>query len=186
MAQQWRICLPCRRHRTCGVNPWVRKITLERAWQPIPVFLAGEFCGQGSRDNLQSMGLQRVRHDWSDWAPTFWELRQKVRLNQISALTPGRSMLIHTSVSEESQRKLWLKVLGLLFRESEFPPSTPNKIYSPGGASGKEPTCQCKRHKGHRFTPWVRKIPWRRVWHPTPVLFPGESHGQKSLEGCSP
>ena len=30
-------------------------------------------------------------------------------------------MLIHTSVSEESQRKLWLKVLGLLFRDSEFP-----------------------------------------------------------------
>ena len=28
-----------------------------------------------------------------------------------------------------------------------------------GGARGKEPTCQCRRHKGHRFNPWVRKIP---------------------------
>ena len=26
-----------------------------------------------------------------------------------------------------------------------------------------EPTCQCRRHKRHRFDPWVRKIPWRRV-----------------------
>ena len=26
----------------------------------------------------------------------------------------------------------------------------------------------------------------RRQWHPTPVLFPGKSHGQRSLEGCSP
>ena len=26
----------------------------------------------------------------------------------------------------------------------------------------------------------------RRQWHPTPVLMPGKSHGQKSLEGCSP
>ena len=26
----------------------------------------------------------------------------------------------------------------------------------------------------------------RRHWHPTPVLLPGESHGQKSLVGCSP
>ena len=26
----------------------------------------------------------------------------------------------------------------------------------------------------------------RRQWHPTPVLLPGESHGQKSLVGCSP
>ena len=28
-----------------------------------------------------------------------------------------------------------------------------------GGARGKEPTCQCRRHKAHRFNPWVRKIP---------------------------
>ena len=24
------------------------------------------------------------------------------------------------------------------------------------------------------FDPWVRKIPWRRVWLPTPVFLPGE------------
>ena len=30
----------------------------------------------------------------------------------------------------------------------------------PGGASGKEPTCQCRRPKRCRFDPWVRKIPW--------------------------
>ena len=34
--------------------------------------------------------------------------------------------------------------------------------------------------------PWVGKIPWRRAWQPTPVLLPGESHGQKSLVGYSP
>ena len=28
--------------------------------------------------------------------------------------------------------------------------------------------------------------PWRRQWHPTPVLLPGKSHGQRSLVGCSP
>ena len=27
---------------------------------------------------------------------------------------------------------------------------------------------------------------WRRQWHPTPVLFPGKSHGWRSLVGCSP
>ena len=36
------------------------------------------------------------------------------------------------------------------------------------------------------FDPWVRKIPWRRKWQPTPVFLPGESHGQRSLAGCSP
>ena len=32
------------------------------------------------------------------------------------------------------------------------------------------------------FDPWVRKIPWRRQWHPTPVLLPGKSHGRRSLQ----
>ena len=27
---------------------------------------------------------------------------------------------------------------------------------------------------------------WRRRWHPTPVLLPGKSYGQRSLVGCSP
>ena len=34
----------------------------------------------------------------------------------------------------------------------------------PGGASGKEPTCQYRRLKRHRFDPWVGKILWRRAW----------------------
>ena len=34
--------------------------------------------------------------------------------------------------------------------------------------------------------PWVGKIPWKRAWQPTPVSLPGESHGQRSLAGCSP
>ena len=29
----------------------------------------------------------------------------------------------------------------------------------PGGASGKEFACQCRRHKRHGFKPWVWKIP---------------------------
>ena len=36
------------------------------------------------------------------------------------------------------------------------------------------------------FDPWVGKIPHRREWLLTPVLWPGESHEQKSLEGYSP
>ena len=36
------------------------------------------------------------------------------------------------------------------------------------------------------FDLWVGKIPWRRAWQPTPVVLPGESHGQKSLGGYSP
>ena len=52
--------------------------------------------------------------------------------------------------------------------------------------SGKEPACQCRKHKRRGFDPWVGKIPWRRAWQRTPVFLPGESHGQRSLAGCSP
>ena len=37
----------------------------------------------------------------------------------------------------------------------------------PGWLSGKESTCRCRRCG---FNPWVRKIPWRRKWQPTPVF----------------
>ena len=56
----------------------------------------------------------------------------------------------------------------------------------PGGASGKESTCQYKRYKRHGFDPWVGKIPWRWKWQPTPVFLPGESHGKTNLVGYSP
>ena len=48
---------------------------------------------------------------------------------------------------------------------------------------GKESACDAGDTR-HQFDPWVRKIPWRRAWQPTPVLLPEESHGQRSLAGC--
>ena len=52
------------------------------------------------------------------------------------------------------------------------------------GFPGSPDVClQCGRP---RFDPWVRKIPWRRKWHPTPALLPGESRGLRSPVGCSP
>ena len=53
----------------------------------------------------------------------------------------------------------------------------------PRWLSSKESTCQCRRW---RFDPWVRKIPWKRKWQPTPIFLPGKSHGQRSLAGYSP
>ena len=49
--------------------------------------------------------------------------------------------------------------------------------------SGEESACHYRRRG---LDPWVRKIPWRRKWQPTPVFLPGECHGQRSLAGYSP
>ena len=35
----------------------------------------------------------------------------------------------------------------------------PRALGSPGGARGKEPACQFRRHKRRGFDPWVRKVP---------------------------
>ena len=56
----------------------------------------------------------------------------------------------------------------------------------PGGASGKEPNCQCRRCERHGFNPWVRKIPWRRTRKPISVFLSGESDGQRSLATYGP
>ena len=54
-----KIHLQCRKH---GSDPWVGKIPWQRAWQPTPVFLPGEFPWTEEPLGLQSMGSQRVGH----------------------------------------------------------------------------------------------------------------------------
>ena len=44
----------------------------------------------------------------------------------------------------------------------------------PRWLSGKESSCQCRRHKRLRFDSLGRKIPWSRKWQPTPVFLPGK------------
>ena len=58
----WRICLQCGRP---GLDPWVGKIPWRRRWRPTPVFLPGESPWTEEPGGLQSMELQRVRHDWA-------------------------------------------------------------------------------------------------------------------------
>ena len=42
--------------------------------------------------------------------------------------------------------------------------------------------CLCV-HNVPGFDLWVRKIPWRRKWQPTPVSLPGKSHRQAAVPG---
>ena len=58
-----------------------------------------------------------------------------------------------------------------------------------GGSVGKKSTCKtgdCLLCRRSGFSPWVRKIPWRWKWQPTPVFSSGKSHGQRSLADYSP
>ena len=62
----------------------------------------------------------------------------------------------------------------VLFPQSKLKPELPSWL------SNKESAYQCRRGG---FYPWVRKIPWRRAWQPSPLFLPGESHGQRALVG---
>ena len=62
----------------------------------------------------------------------------------------------------------------------------PRYAWFPRQQSGKESACQCRRCKRCRFNPWVRKVPQRRKWQPTPAFSPGAFHRQRSLAGYSP
>ena len=53
----------------------------------------------------------------------------------------------------------------------------------PDEANGKEPACQCRRHKRRKFDPWVSTIPWKRAWQSTTVFLLRESYGQGSVAG---
>ena len=35
----------------------------------------------------------------------------------------------------------------------------------------------------NRFNLWFGKIPWRKIWQPTPLFLSGESHGERNLVG---
>ena len=56
----------------------------------------------------------------------------------------------------------------------------------PGGSVVEGFARQCRRHREHRFDPWIGKILWGRKCQPTPVFLPGETLGQRSLASYSP
>ena len=77
------------------------------------------------------------------------------------------------------ENKLWWPVNTAIFKMC-------NKqgMGFPGDSRVKKKICLPSRTRG--INPWVRKIPWRRKRHPTPVFLPGRSHGRCSLVGYSP
>ena len=98
------------------------------------------------------------------------------------SLSASHSPLFHTHFTP-CQRENY----SLCQVSQEIPNKDSNIPYTlcifPGGSDGRVVCLQCRRPG---FNPWVRKIPCRRKWHPTPVLLPGKSHGRRSLVGYSP
>ena len=141
---------------------------------------------------LQFTGSQRVGHNWA------------TELNWINNTTD--SFLVILDWLGQNTWLLWpteydrsgiMPVQDLAFKRTSSsisiswrlePPCKKSNYHKsfPGGASGKESACQCRRCWILEFHPWVGKISWRRKRQPTPVFLPGKSQGQRSLVGYSP
>ena len=115
---------------------------------------------------LQSMGSLRVRHDRATSPSLFTFMHWRRKWQPTPVFLPGESQGWGSLVGCRhgvAQSRTRLKRLSSSSKERKG---------SPGGSSAKERACQGRRHKRRRFAPWVRKIPCRRKWKPTPVFLP--------------
>ena len=139
-----------------GLRNWL-KLVLHEPWDP----------------NFFTSGFCLLLWHWVDWGPG---VNSRNSGRHPEAFRQGHH---HQSPLPASQLCLAAHVV-------VFPMPVLPSLGFPGGASAKESACRCRNCTRCRFDPWVRKIPCRRAWKPTPVFLPGESHGESSLAGSSP
>ena len=116
------------------------------------------------------------------WATREAPLREKERDKKMSG--PTLLLLWKTNVysnqANTQSRKATFKMIGkfgtFLFTHS------PSSGFPDGSDQRKSPPAMQET----QVRPWIRKIPWRRAWQPTPVFLPGKSHGLRNLVGYSP
>ena len=80
-------------------------------------------------------------------------------------------------------------VLGIILEKAMAPHSSTLAWKIPWTAEPGRPQSMGSLRVGHeRATSLLlfTLMHWRRKWQPTPVLLPGQSHGQRILVGCSP
>ena len=85
-------------------HPWIENIPWRREWLLTPVFLPREFHGQ----LLQSVGSQRVRHDWATNTSTFTHCGQcGSRVESSSPRARGRGLGKYEALGENTPQCVW-------------------------------------------------------------------------------
>ena len=137
---------------------------------------------EGNGNSLQYSSLENPmdRRAWR--AAVYGVAQSQTRLKGLSnssilKVVSPKFWTLFTYAEHENCRRIWRSSLNYLLTYMRG---------CSGGASVKELACQYRRRRKCRFSPWVGKIPWRRAWQLTPVFFPGEIHGQRSLAGHNP
>ena len=150
---------------------WVRSLgwedPLEKEMATQPSTLAWKIPWMDEPGRLQSMGSQRVGHDWVT----------SLGSRNYSKYLKHFNSFYSSHESCEVFKKMyiiWILQMSLLKHR---------KVNSLCRAAKWQRLClQCTRPG---FDPWVGKILWRRKWLSTPVLLPGKFHGRRGLAGYS-
>ena len=103
------------------------------------------------RGHLVTSGDSFGQHDcgWQDTTGQWAEAQD----------TPQHSTLNRTA---HRPRVIWPRMSTVFtLRNPGLDKKCKGPLGFPGGASGKEPACQCRRQRRLGFDPWVRKISWR-------------------------
>ena len=145
---------------------------------------SGSWQRTGKTTVMQSMGSQRVRHDWT--TVLSWNGLISTFCFSLNFSDPNLTMciqvlflplLFHISKCLHGGLSAWTT-----HHYSPFTWLIPNcsLILNLGVTSSRKLSItpwQCRRW---RFENWVTKIPWKRKWKPTPGFLPGEFHGQRA------
>ena len=98
----------CRRHVS---DPWVGKIPWRRKWQTHSSILAWKIPWSEEPGGLQSMGWQRVRHDW---APNTFPFHRGPGMPGLRGLIcwhiPPQAPQLHPGCANQKQIIHWFKV----------------------------------------------------------------------------
>ena len=141
-----------------GFNPWVRKVSWRRKWQPTSVFLHGKCHGQrilagyspGDAKNwtwLSDSTFTVIILQFSSVAQSWPTLCDPMNYS-----TSG--LPVHHQL-QSIKKRIWASQVALVVKN---PPANAGDIREYG------------------FDPWVGNIPWRREYQPTTGFLPGESH----------
>ena len=171
-----------------GWDGWIPSLT---QWTRVWVN-SGSWWWTGSPGMLQSMGLQIVGYDfatelnWTERLP--WA--SQVVLENPPANT-GRSYggghghpLWYFCLENPKDRVAWWATIQRVVNSRTWLKQFSMAQGFPTGLVRWRIYLQYRRLLARLrsgFDPWIRKIPWRRKWQPSPVFLPGKSHGQRRV-----
>ena len=149
---------------------------------------SGSWWWTGKPGVQQSMGSQRVGHDWATELNWFnlllasynfddFAIRIKVSLLRAFPITLGNSTNISEATTFVSQFYTFSTQISFFFISCSI------LTYSFLMTQQYRICLQCRRPG---FDSWVEEILWSREWQSTPAFLPGESHRQRNLVGYSP